>query len=168
MLKIACDGKHLEREFMVYGKCYREYTRLPKAETVRYLKFHIENANTKYCKLLINTECYTISMITRVFQKKPVDIPKRKCFAKRLLKKIYHKIYRVFILSIISICIKKLYKSIPVTTFVGGIKNFAKQDNTCEKWVLSRSGQAEYVAGLKEVTRTYKSSQNPMEMLTVI
>ena len=81
-----------------------------------------------------------------------MDIPKRKCFPKRLLKKIYHKIYRVFILSIISICIKKLCKSIPVTTFVGGIKNFAKQGNTCEKWVISRPGQAEYVAGLKEVT----------------
>ena len=97
-----------------------------------------------------------------------MDIPKRKCFAKRLLKKIYHKTYRVFILSIISICIKKLCKSIPVTTFVGGIKNFAKQGNTCEKWVISRPGQAEYVAGLKEVTWTDKSSQNPMKMLTVI
>ena len=48
MLKIVCDGKLLEREFMVHDKCYREYTRLPKDETVRCLKFHIKNANTKY------------------------------------------------------------------------------------------------------------------------
>ena len=49
MLKIVCDGKLLEREFMVHDKCYREYTRLPKEdETVRCLKFHIKNANTKY------------------------------------------------------------------------------------------------------------------------
>ena len=48
MLKIVCDGKLLEREFMVHEKCYREYTRLPKDETVRCLKFHIKNANTKY------------------------------------------------------------------------------------------------------------------------
>ena len=34
MLKIVCDGKLLEREFMVHDKCYREYTRLPKDETV--------------------------------------------------------------------------------------------------------------------------------------
>ena len=45
MLKILCDGKLLEREFMVHDKCYREYTRLAKDETVRYLKFHIKNAN---------------------------------------------------------------------------------------------------------------------------
>ena len=48
MLKIVCDGKLLEKEFMVHDKCYREYTRLPKDETVRCLKFHIKNANTKY------------------------------------------------------------------------------------------------------------------------
>ena len=48
MLKIVCDGKLLEREFMVHDKCYKEYTRLPKDETVRCLKFHIKNANTKY------------------------------------------------------------------------------------------------------------------------
>ena len=48
MLKIVCDGKLLKREFMVHDKCYREYTRLPKDETVRCLKFHIKNANTKY------------------------------------------------------------------------------------------------------------------------
>ena len=48
MLKIVCDGKLLEREFMVHDKCYKEYTRLPKDEAVRCLKFHIKNANTKY------------------------------------------------------------------------------------------------------------------------
>ena len=48
MLKIVCDGKLLEREFMVHDKCYREYTCLPKDETVKCLKFHIKNANTKY------------------------------------------------------------------------------------------------------------------------
>ena len=48
-------------------------------------------------------------------------------------------------------CIKKLYKSFPVTTFVSGIKNFATQDNTYKKWVLSRPGQAEHVAALKKV-----------------
>ena len=37
-------------------------------------------------------------------------------------------------------------------TFVGDIKNIATQDSTYEKWVLSRPGQAEYVAALKEVT----------------
>ena len=40
MLKIVCDGKLLERVFMVHGKCYREYTGLPKDGTVRCLKFH--------------------------------------------------------------------------------------------------------------------------------
>ena len=48
LLKIVCDDKLLEREFMVHDKCYREYTRLPNDETVRCLKFHIKNANTKY------------------------------------------------------------------------------------------------------------------------
>ena len=47
MLKIICDGKLLEKEFMIHDKCYREYTRLPKDETVRCLKFLIKNANTK-------------------------------------------------------------------------------------------------------------------------
>ena len=63
------------------------------------------------------------------------------------------------------LCIKKQHKSIPVTTFVGGIKNFATQDNTYEKWVLRRPGQAEYVAGLKEITGTGKNSQNPRKCL---
>ena len=63
------------------------------------------------------------------------------------------------------LCIKKVYKSIPVATFVGGIKNFATQDNTYEKWVLSRPGQAEYVAALKEVTGMDKCSQNPRKCL---
>ena len=35
MLKIVSHGKLLEREFMVHDKCYREYTCLPKDETVR-------------------------------------------------------------------------------------------------------------------------------------
>ena len=48
MVKIVRDVKLLEREFIVHDKCYREYTRLPKDETVKYLKFHIKNANTKY------------------------------------------------------------------------------------------------------------------------
>ena len=48
MLKIVCYGKLLEREFIVHEKCYREYTRLPKNETVKCLKCHIKNANTKY------------------------------------------------------------------------------------------------------------------------
>ena len=48
MLKIESHGKLLEREFMVHDKCYREYTRLPKDETVRCLKFHNKNANTTY------------------------------------------------------------------------------------------------------------------------
>ena len=63
------------------------------------------------------------------------------------------------------LCIKKLYKSIPVATFVGGIKNFSTQDNTYEKWVLSRQCQAEYVAALKEVTGMDKCSQNPRKCL---
>ena len=45
---IESHGKLLEREFMVHDKCYREYIRLPKDETVRCLKFHIKNVNTKY------------------------------------------------------------------------------------------------------------------------
>ena len=45
---IDSHGKLLEREFMVHDKCYREYTRLPKDETVRCLKFHNKNANTTY------------------------------------------------------------------------------------------------------------------------
>ena len=48
MLIIFYEGKLLEREFMVHGKCYREYNRLQKDETVRYLKVHIKNTNTKY------------------------------------------------------------------------------------------------------------------------
>ena len=35
IMKIVSHGKLLEREFMDHGKCYREYTRLPKDETVR-------------------------------------------------------------------------------------------------------------------------------------
>ena len=45
---IESHGKLLEREFMVHDKCYREYTHLPKNETVKCLKFHIKNVNTKY------------------------------------------------------------------------------------------------------------------------
>ena len=45
---IKSHGKLLEREFMVYDKCYREYNRLPKDETVRCLRFHIKNVNAKY------------------------------------------------------------------------------------------------------------------------
>ena len=71
---------------------------------------------------------------------------------------------QLFLYSIL-LCIKKLYKSIPVATFVGGIKNFATQDNTYEKWVLGRRGQAEYVAALKEVTGMEKCSQNPRKRL---
>ena len=63
------------------------------------------------------------------------------------------------------LCIKKLYKSIPVSNFVGGIKNFATQDNTYEKCVLSRPGQLENVAALKEVTEMDKCSQNPRKCL---
>ena len=48
MLKNVSNGKLLEIEFMVHDKCNREYTRLPKDETVRWLKFHIKNINTKY------------------------------------------------------------------------------------------------------------------------
>ena len=48
MLKNISHGKLLQREFMVHEKCYREYTCLPKDETLRYLKFHIKNTNAKY------------------------------------------------------------------------------------------------------------------------
>ena len=51
---IDSHGKLLEREFMVHDKCYREYTRLPKNETVRCLKFHIKNVNTKYYFFIIS------------------------------------------------------------------------------------------------------------------
>ena len=43
--EIESHGKLLEREFIVYDKCYREYTGLPKDGTVRYL---IKNVNTMY------------------------------------------------------------------------------------------------------------------------
>ena len=39
MLKIVSHGKLLEREFMVHGKYYREYTCLPKDETVIWIEF---------------------------------------------------------------------------------------------------------------------------------
>ena len=45
---IESHGKLLQREFMVHDKIYRQYTRLPKEETVRCLKFHNKNVNTKY------------------------------------------------------------------------------------------------------------------------
>ena len=48
MLKIVSLGKLLEREFMDHDKYYREYTRLPKDETVRCLNSQIKNVNTKY------------------------------------------------------------------------------------------------------------------------
>ena len=81
-------------------------------------------------------------------------------------KSIIIGFYTETIISVpVLLSIKKQHKSIPATTFVGGIKNFATQDNTYEKWVLSRPGQAEYVAGLKEITGTGKSSQNPRKCL---
>ena len=46
--EIESHGKLFEREFMVPDKCYKEYNRLPKDETVRYLKFLIKNVNTTY------------------------------------------------------------------------------------------------------------------------
>ena len=45
---IESHGKLLEWEFMVHEKCYREYMRLLKDETVRCLKFLIKNVNIKY------------------------------------------------------------------------------------------------------------------------
>ena len=48
MLKIVFHGNMLEREFMVHGKCYREYTRLPKDETVRCLTFYIISTRFLY------------------------------------------------------------------------------------------------------------------------
>ena len=51
---IDSHGKLLEREFMVHDKCYREYTHLPKNETVKCLKFHIKNVNTKYYFFIIS------------------------------------------------------------------------------------------------------------------
>ena len=48
MLKNVSHGKMLEIEFMVHDKYNREYTRLPKDETVWWLKFHTKNINTKY------------------------------------------------------------------------------------------------------------------------
>ena len=61
--------------------------------------------------------------------------------------------------------IKKLYESFLATSFVGCIKNFAIRDNAYDTWILSRPGQAEYVAALKEVTGMDKSSQNPRKCL---
>ena len=68
---------------------------------------------------------------------KPVDIPKVKWFAKRLLK-IYVTAGAVFLekqsfLYSVLLCIEKKHQSFLVTTFVGSIKNFATQDNTYEK-----------------------------------
>ena len=37
-----------------------------------------------------------------------------------------------FLYSVLLCIIKKQYQSFPVATFVGGIKNFATQDNTYE------------------------------------
>ena len=48
MLKIVSQGKLLKREFMDHGKHYKEYTCLPKDETVRCLKYQIKNVNVKY------------------------------------------------------------------------------------------------------------------------
>ena len=71
---------------------------------------------------------------------------------------------QLFLYSIL-LCIKKLCKSIPIAIFVDGIKNFAIQNNTYEKWVLRRPGQAEYAVALKEVTGMDKCSQNPRKCL---
>ena len=73
MLKIVCDGKLLERGFMVHDKCYREYTRLPKDETVRGLKFYIKNANTKYL-VFVTTSAENNCLY--VFWVKPISAPK--------------------------------------------------------------------------------------------
>ena len=51
---IESHGKLLERKFMAHGKCCRDYTCLPKDETVRCLKFHIKNVNTKYYFFIIS------------------------------------------------------------------------------------------------------------------
>ena len=90
-----------------------------------------------------------------------MDIPKVKCFAKSSLKKIYHNKSRC---------------GFPTETIIS-IFNFAVQINSCryfcrwyqklrntnntyEKWVLSRPGQAKYVAPSQEVTEMDKCSQN--------
>ena len=41
ILKFVCDDKLLEREFMVHDKCCREFTRLPKDETIFTSKIEI-------------------------------------------------------------------------------------------------------------------------------
>ena len=117
-------------------------------------------------RFLVNIECYIISMVTGHFNKGQWIFQKL-----NVLQNLHSKKYiiirvgavflqkQLFLYSIL-LCIKKVYKSIPVATFVGGIKNFATQDNTYEKWVLSRPGQAEYVAPSQEVTEMDKCSQN--------
>ena len=47
----------------------------------------------------------------------------------------------------------------------GGIKNFTTQESTYEKWVLSRSFQAQFVAALKNQAGVSKSSNNPRKCL---
>ena len=122
---------------------------------------------------LVNIEYHIISMVTRAFKFHFNQWIFQKL---NILQNLYSKKYiiirvgavflqkQLFLHSIL-LCIKKLYKSIPIATFVGGIKNFATQDNTYKKWVLSRPGQAEYVVALKEATGMDKCSQNPRKCL---
>ena len=112
-------------------------------------------------RFLVNIECYIISMVTGHFNKGQWIFQKL-----NVLQNLHSKNY--IIIRVGAVFLQKqlflysilLYKSIPVATFVGGIKNFATQDNTYEKWVLSRPGQAEYVAPSQEVTEMDKCSQN--------
>ena len=87
-----------------------------------------------------------------------MDIPKVKCFAKPLLKKIYHNKSRCgfpteTIISIFNFAMHQ--EAIQINScryFCRWYQKLRNTNNTYEKWVLSRPGQAEYVAALKEVT----------------
>ena len=47
----------------------------------------------------------------------------------------------------------------------GGIKNFANQNSTYDKWVLSRAGQAEYRSELMNILGMNKDTQEPRKCL---
>ena len=73
VLKTVSDNKLLERELMVYNKCHRKYTCLPKDGTVRCLKFHIKKANTKYQVFVTISAC---NNFLNVFWVKSSSLPK--------------------------------------------------------------------------------------------
>ena len=95
---------------MVHEKCYREYARLPEDETVRCLKFHIKNVNTKLYFFTISAynnflEFFRVKLIwvpKYHFWDTSVDQIEQICLLRKIQFQLNHSFYGAEILDTIA------------------------------------------------------------------